>query len=130
MKEKEILEKYKTIAVIGCSTNPEKPAHYVPKYLKEHGYKIIPVNPFADEILGEKAYPSLLDVPEEVEVVEVFRPADETPGIVRQAIEKGAKAVWLQEGIVNEEASNLARDAGIEFVMDRCMMVEHRKHFK
>jgi hypothetical protein len=130
MKEKEILEKYNIVAVVGCSTNPEKPAHYVPKYLKEHGYRIIPVNPFAEEILGERAYPSLLDVPGEVEIVEVFRPADEAPEIVNQAVEKGAKAVWLQEGIVSEEAAELARNAGIEFVMDRCMMLEHKKYFK
>jgi hypothetical protein len=130
MKEKEILEKYKTIAVVGCSTNPEKPAHYVPKYLKDHGYKIIPVNPFAEEILGEKVYPSLTEVPGKVDVVEVFRPSQETPGVVEQAIKKGAKAVWLQEGIVNDEAAELARGAGIEFVMDRCMMKEHEKYFR
>jgi hypothetical protein len=130
MKEKEILEKYKTIAVVGCSTNPEKPAHYVPKYLKDHGYKIIPVNPFAEEILGEKVYPSLTEVPGKVDVVEVFRPSQETPGVVEQAIKKGAKAVWLQEGIVSDEAAELARGAGIEFVMDRCMMKEHEKYFR
>jgi hypothetical protein len=130
MKEKEILEKYNIVAVVGCSTTPEKPAHYVPKYLKEQGYKIIPVNPFAEEILGERAYPSLLDVPGEVEIVEVFRPADEAPEIVKQAVKKGAKAIWLQEGIVSKEAAELARNAGIEFVMDRCMMLEHKKYFK
>jgi hypothetical protein len=130
MIEKEILEKYRTIAVVGCSRDPNKPAHYVPRYLKEHGYRIIPINPFAEEVLGEKAYPSLLDVPGDIEVVEVFRPNKEAQEIVKMAVEKGAKAVWLQEGIVSLEASRMAREAGIKFVMDKCMMKEHMRYFK
>jgi predicted CoA-binding protein len=124
MSTEEILS-YKTIAVVGCSTNPEKPAHYVPKYLKEQGYGIIPINPFADEILGEKVCKSLGEVSDEIDVVLVFRPQEETPEIVRHAIDAGAKAVWLQEGIKNDEAAGLAEDAGLDFVMDRCMLKVH-----
>jgi hypothetical protein len=122
----EIL-KYKTIAVVGCSTDPKKPAHYIPKYLMEQGYKIIPVNPFAKEILGEKVHPSLLDIPDEVDVVLAFRPSTEAPTIVAHAIKKGARAVWLQEGIVSHRAEKMAKEAGIGFVMDKCMMKEHKK---
>lgn len=124
MSEKEIL-KYKTIAVVGCSTNPEKPPHYIPKYLKEQGYKIMPINPSADEILGEKAYPSLAEVPDEIDVVLIYRPGEETPEIVKHAIEKGAKAVWMPEGIKNEEAAKLAKDAGLLVVMDKCIKCTH-----
>ena len=129
MSEAELLN-YKTIAVVGCSTNPEKPSHYVPKYLKEQGYRIIPVNPFADEILGEKVFKSLDEVPGEIVVVLVFRPQEETPGIVKHATDAGAKAVWLQEGITNDEAAGLAKDAGIGFVMDRCMLKVHKGESK
>ncbi len=124
MTAEEIL-KYRTIAVVGCSTNPEKPAQYIPKYLKEQGYRIIPINPFAEEILGEKAYPSLDEVPGEIDVVQIFRPGEETPEIVKHAIEKGAKAVWMQTGIKNEEAAKIARDAGLLVVMDKCMLETH-----
>jgi len=124
VSEKEIL-KYKTIAVVGCSTNPEKPPHYIPKYLKEQGYKIMPINPNADEILGEKAYPSLAEVPDEIGIVLIYRPVEETPLIVRHAIEKGAKAVWMPEGIKNEEAAGLAKDAGLLVVMDKCIKCTH-----
>jgi predicted CoA-binding protein len=126
MVEKEILEKYKTIAVVGCSTNPEKPANYVPGYLKEQGYRIIPVNPFADEILGERVYKSLEEVPDEIDTVLVFRPGKEAPDVVKKAVEVGARAVWLQEGIKSDEAAALAEDAGILFVMDRCMLKVHK----
>jgi predicted CoA-binding protein len=125
MAEEEILN-YKTVAVVGCSTNPEKPAQYVPKYLMEHGYKIIPINPFADEILGEKVYKSLTEVPDEIDTVLVFRPSEEATEIVKHAIEKGAKAVWMQEGIKNEEAAELARNANLLVVMDRCMLKVHK----
>ena len=124
MSEKEILN-YKTIAVVGCSTNPEKPPHYIPKYLKEQGYKIIPINPSADEILGERAYPSLAEVPDEIDIVLIYRPGEETPEIVKHAIEKGAKAVWMPEGIKNEEAGEIARDAGLPIVMDKCIKCTH-----
>jgi hypothetical protein len=129
MAMKEILERYKSIAVVGCSTNPEKPAHYVPKYLQEKGYKIIPVNPFANEILGEKAYPSLLEVKDGFEIVQIFRPSEETPEIARQAVKKGAKVIWMQEGIKSEEAAKLARKAGLEVIMDKCMLKEHKRLF-
>lgn len=126
---KEILERYKSIAVVGCSTNPEKPAHYVPKYLQEKGYKIIPVNPFANDILGEKAYPSLIEVKDRFEIVEIFRPSEETPEIARQAVKKGAKVIWMQEGIKSEEAAKLAKKAGLEVIMDKCMLKEHKRLF-
>jgi predicted CoA-binding protein len=125
MAEEEILN-YKTVAVVGCSTNPEKPAQYVPKYLMEQGYRIIPINPFADEILGEKVYKSLTEVPDEIDTVLVFRPSEEATEIVKHTIEKGAKAVWMQEGIKNEEAAELARNANLLVVMDRCMLKVHK----
>lgn len=125
MSEEEILN-YKTIAVVGCSTNPEKPANYVPKYLQDQGYRIIPVNPFADEILGKKVYKSLAEVPDEIDTVLVFRPSDETPEVVKKAVEVGAKAVWLQEGIKSDEAADIAKSAGLLFVMDRCMLKVHQ----
>lgn len=130
MMELKILEKYKTVAVVGCSTNPEKPSHYVPKYLKEQGYRIIPINPFADEILDEKVFKSVEEVPEEIDVVLVFRPGEETPEIVEEAIDAGAKAVWLQEGIKNDEAAGIAKDAGLDFVMDKCMLKVHEEESK
>lgn len=127
MEAEEILKTYRTIAVVGCSRDGGKPSHYVPAYLKQHGYRIIPVNPFADDILGEKAYKSLSDVPVPFDIVEVFRPSDEALGIVKQAVEKSAKAVWLQEGISSEDAKKYAEKNKLAFVQDRCMMVEHRK---
>jgi predicted CoA-binding protein len=129
---KSILEKYKTIAVVGLSTNPAKDSHRVAKYLKSKGYRIIPVNPFAEVVLGEKCYKSLLDVPEPIEVVDIFRPAKDVPPIVDQAIELKKKLgnpriIWMQLGIVNEEAAELARNANLTVVMDKCMMVEHKR---
>ena len=119
-----------TIAVVGCSTSAGKPAHDVPKYLQDHGYRVIPINPFADEILGEKAYDSLDDVDEEIDLVDVFRPSEETPGVVENVIARheargDAGAVWLQLGIASDEAAELAAEAGLEFVQDRCIKVEH-----
>jgi hypothetical protein len=129
---KSILEKYKTIAVVGLSTNHAKYSHKVAKYLKTKGYRIIPVNPSADVILGEKCYKSLLDVPETVEIVDIFRPAEDVPAIVDQAIELKQKlgnprVIWMQLGIVNEEAAKRATDAGLTVVMDKCMMKEHKR---
>ncbi|MEX2721398.1 MAG: CoA-binding protein [Candidatus Wukongarchaeota archaeon] len=121
-----ILENLRVIAVVGMSRSSYKPSHGVPKYLKEHGYRIIPVNPNTEEILGEKCYPDLLSVPEKVEVVEVFRPSEEAPGIVDQAIKKKVKVVWLQLGIINDEAGEKARKAGIIFIQNRCMMIEYQ----
>ena len=129
---KSILEKYKTIAVVGLSKNHAKDSHRVAKYLKTKGYRIIPINPFADVILGEKCYKSLLDVPETIEIVDIFRPAKDVPPIIDQAIELKKKLgnpriIWMQLGIVNEEAAKRARDASLTVVMDKCMMVEHKR---
>lgn len=119
--------KMKKIAVVGLSKDPGKPSHYVPKYMKEQGYRIIPVNPTAEEILGEKCYKSLSEVGESIDVVNIFRPSNEVMPIVREAIAKKAGAIWMQEGIKNEEAAGEARKHGLLVVMDRCIMKEHRK---
>lgn len=115
------------VAVIGMSKNSSKAAHYVPRYLSENGYDIIPVNPSADEILGKKCYESVTDVSEDVEIVEVFRPSEEVLPFVQEAIEKKPKVIWLQEGIHNSEAEELARNAGIDVVFNRCMLAEHQR---
>jgi len=126
---REILE-YDTIAVVGCSATPGKDAHEIPKYLREHGYTVIPVNPYADEIFGMEPYDSLSDVDEEIDVVDVFRPSDEVPGIVDEAIERDdVNAVWLQLGIRDDHAAERAMDAGLRVVQDKCMKVEHRRLF-
>lgn len=122
----KILEQSKVIAVVGLSPKPHRDSHEVAKYLQEQGYRVVPVNPRADTILGEKAYPDLASIPEQVDVVDIFRKAEDVPPIVDQAIDIGAKAVWMQLGIVNEEAALKARTAGLGVVMDRCMLVEHR----
>lgn len=127
---KEILTRYRTIAVVGLSPDSGKPSHEVALYLKRAGYRIIPVNPAVDEVFGEKSYPTLADVPEEVEIVDVFRRSEFVPEIVEQAIAKGAKVVWMQEGVVHEQAARRAREAGLEVVMDRCMLKEHVKAVK
>jgi hypothetical protein len=124
----------KTIAVVGLSRDPAKPSYDVASYLQSHGYRIVPINPTIDEALGEKAYKSLLDLPEElkrqIDVVDIFRPPDDVPPIVEQAIELHRNyghptAVWMQLGIVNEDAARKARGAGLDVVMDRCMKIEH-----
>jgi predicted CoA-binding protein len=125
--EEDVLRDYRTVAVVGLSSNEERPSNSVAAYLKEHGYRIIPVNPGESEVLGEKSYPDLRSVPEPVEVVQVFRRPEDVPEIVEQAIEIGAKVVWMQEGVVNEEAARRAREAGLTVVMDRCMRTEHRR---
>jgi len=117
----------KTIAVVGASPDPAKRAHVVPAYLQEQGYRIIPVNPNRDEVLGEKAYPTLLDIPEPVDLVEVFRPAEEAAGIAKDAVAIGADVLWLQVGIVSDEAAETAGEAGLAVVMDHCMGVMHAK---
>lgn len=125
--ERDILTRYKTIAVVGLSANPERPSYRVARYLKEQGYRIIPVNPRETEVLGEKSYPDLCSVPEVVEVVQVFRPAKAVPRVVAEALYAGAKAIWMQEGIVHQAAAARARRAGMAVVMDRCMMKEHKR---
>lgn len=124
---RKVMDRYKTVAVVGLSSNPEKPSHFVPKYLKEHGYTVIPVNPMAKgEILGQKVYAGLKEVPHKVEVVEIFRPPKDVPPIVEDAIAIGAKVVWMQEGIVNNAAAERAKAAGLTVIMDKCMMKVHR----
>jgi predicted CoA-binding protein len=120
----DVLERYSTVAVVGMSTDPDKAAHGVPLALRAHGFRIVPVRPGRDEVAGEKAYASLADIPEPVEIVEVFRPAEEAPGIAREAVEIGAKAVWLQLGLHSDEAREIAESAGLDYVENRCMGVE------
>ncbi|MFB6235767.1 MAG: CoA-binding protein [Halopenitus sp.] len=125
-----------TVAVVGCSRNPGKAAHQIPAYLQREGYRIVPVNPFADEVLGEPASDSLTDLPRdlEIDVVDVFRPSDEVPAVVDDALERRDEAgdvggLWLQQGIRNDQAAARAEAAGIAVVQDRCMKVEHRRLF-
>jgi predicted CoA-binding protein len=125
--ERDILARYKTIAVAGLSADPERPSHWVAHYLQEQGYRIIPVNPREREILGEKCYPDLCSVPEEIDVVDIFRASRAVPRVVAQAMYVSAKAVWMQEGVVHEAAAARARRAGMAVVMDRCMMKEHKR---
>jgi len=119
----------KNVAVIGMSKNQEKAAHYVPKYLSQNGYNIMPVNPTADEILDKKCYPSVEDIPEPIDIVDIFRPSDQVLPVVHQAIKKKPKVIWLQEGIHNAEAEELARKEGIKVVFNRCMLAEHQRLF-
>src|SRR5215471_17287726 len=116
----------RTIAVIGLSHIPEKPSHYVPAYMRQHGYRILPVNPAVDSVLGEKSYPTLSDLPVKPDIVNVFRLPKYIPAIVDDMIQLGLKDVWVQLGIINLEAAERAEQAGIRVVMDRCIMVEHR----
>jgi predicted CoA-binding protein len=122
-----ILTNAKTIATVGFSTNPDKPGYYVPEYLIQHGYRVIPVNPTTPEIMGLKAYPDLLSIPEPIDVVQIFRRAEDVPPIVEQAIQIRAKVVWMQEGIVNDDAAKKARAAGLMVVMDKCMKKMHQR---
>lgn len=124
---KDILANYKTIAVVGISEKPDRPSYHVAAYLQESGYKIIPVNPALENVLGLKAYPDLSSIPGNVEVVDIFRRSETVGPIVDEAIGIGAKAVWLQEGVINEEACNKAIRSGLKVVMDRCMLKEHSK---
>jgi predicted CoA-binding protein len=120
----------KNIAVVGMSKNEGKPAHFVPKYLIEHGYNVIPVNPTITEVLGRKSYPSIADIPDDVDVVDVFRRSEDVPPVVNDAInKKGIKVIWMQSGIYNEEAERKAKEKGIDVVFNRCMMVEHNRLF-
>jgi len=119
----------KNVAVIGMSKHQEKAAHFVPKYLSQNGYNIIPVNPTADEILDKKCYPSVEDIPEPIDIVDVFRPSDQVLPVVQQAIKMKPKVIWLQEGIHNAEAEELARQEGIKVVFNRCMLAEHQRLF-
>jgi len=125
--KQQILESSRVVAVVGVSPKPDRPSYKVASYLKQHGYKVIPVNPQVEEILGEVAYPDVVSIPESVDVVDIFRRAEEVPAIVEEAIKIGAKAVWMQEGVINEAAAAKAEAAGLLGVMDRCMKKEHRR---
>ncbi|HEX9665003.1 MAG TPA: CoA-binding protein [Thermodesulfobacteriota bacterium] len=124
-----ILKENHVIAVVGLSANWHRPSFFAAKYLQDHGYRIIPVNPTYEEILGEKCYPSLLDITEPVDVVQIFRKPEDVPPIVEQAVKIGAKVVWMQLGVINEKAAKIAEDAGLVVVMNRCMKIEHARLF-
>lgn len=124
---KDILDNYRTIAVVGISDKTDRPSYHVASYMKESGYEIIPVNPTVDSVLGQKAYPDLISIPKKVDVVDIFRRSETVGPIVDEAITIGAKAIWLQEGVINEEACMKASQAGLKVVMNRCMLKEHSR---
>jgi len=126
---RRILVDYKRVAMVGLSDDWSRPSNFAAKYLLDHGFEVIPVNPKYDEILGQKCYPDLRDIPAPVDVVDLFQRVERIPPFVDQAIEIGARVVWLQLGIVHEEAAQKARDAGLEVVMDRCMKIEYARLF-
>lgn len=123
----DILKEYRTIAVVGLSANPMRPSFGVSEYMQEAGYRILPVNPNEREVLGEKSYERLEDVPEKIDIVDIFRRTEEVAAVVESAIGVGAKVVWMQMGIENEEAAEKARSAGLVVVEDACLLIEHRK---
>lgn len=125
--ESEILSTCRTIVVVGASSNPAKPGHYISAYMQAQGYRIIPVNPAEREVLGERCYPDLQSVPEPVAFVNVFRRPEFCADVARAAVAVGAKAIWLQQGIASTEARQIAADGGLSYVEDRCVMVEHRR---
>jgi len=118
----------RTVAIVGLSPDPLRASYFIGYYLKRHGYKIVPVNPKEKEILGEKSYPSLKDIPFPVDVVDVFRRPDAVPAIAREAVAIGAKALWMQFNVISPEAAKIAEDGGLTVIMDRCMKVEHARH--
>lgn len=126
----EILKSCHIIAVVGLSSKPHRPSFGVSRYIQSAGYRIIPVNPNEKEVLGEKAYPRLEDVPVKVDIVNIFRRSEEVAPVVASAIAIGAKTVWMQEGVVHEEAGEVARKAGLNVVMDRCILKEHVRRFR
>lgn len=123
----QILQQYRRIAIVGVSSNPHRPIHFVAVYLAQHGYDITPVNPKETEILGRKCYASLRDVPPPLEIVDIFRDPSAIPGIVEEAIACGAKVIWMQLGLIHEAAARRAREAGLAVVMDRCIKMEHAR---
>ena len=127
MQEETILKNYRIIAMVGLSPDANRPSHKVAKYLINNGYKVIPVNPDAQEMLGIKSYSEISAIPEPIEIVDIFRRSEEVMPIVDQAIRVGAKVVWMQEGVINEEAASKAQDAGLLVVMDRCILKEHKR---
>jgi uncharacterized protein len=124
----EILDSAKTIAVVGLSSDESKPSYGVTEYMQRKGYRIIPVNPKETEVLGEKAYARLEDIPESIDIVNVFRRPLQTPEVAQSAVAVGAKALWLQLGIENDDARRIAEAGGLDVVMDRCILIEHRRH--
>lgn len=126
----DLLRQSKTIAVVGLSSNPMRPSHGVSAYMQSHGYQIIPVNPNIDECLGERSYPSLLDVPEKIDIVDIFRRSEFVEEVVDQAIQLKVPAIWMQEDVIHERAAEKARQAGIFVVMDRCILKEHRARLR
>jgi uncharacterized protein len=122
-----VFETAQVVAVVGASDNPDKASHGIPAYLQEQGYRIVPVNPGGGTVLGEEAVASLAEVDEDIDIVDVFRPSEETPEIAEQAVAAGAKVLWLQKGISNDDASEIAREAGLTVVMDACIMQAHRR---
>ncbi len=127
--KKTILEQVKVLAVVGLSRRESRPGYYVPAYMHAAGYRIIPVNPYLEEALGEKAYPDLVSIPEPVDMVVIFRRSEDVPPVVDDAIEIGAKVVWMQLGIINEEAATKARAAGLQVVMNSCIKIDHQRLF-
>jgi len=126
----DLLQRAKTIAVVGLSSNPLRPSHGVTAYMQSHGYRIIPVNPLIEESLGEKAYATLSDVPEKIDIVDIFRRSEFVEVIVDEAIRLKVPAIWMQEDVIHEKAAEKARQAGIFVVMDRCILKEHRARFR
>ncbi|NNC77713.1 MAG: CoA-binding protein [Woeseiaceae bacterium] len=126
---RRILKQSRTLAIVGLSANWYRPSFFAAKYMQEHGYRIIPVNPAYEEVLGEKCYPSLKEVPEEIDIVDCFRKSQDIEPIAKQAIEIGAKVLWMQLGVVNEKVATMAREAGLEVVQDRCVKIEHGRLF-
>ena len=126
----ELLKKSKTIAVVGLSNKRTRPSYSVSEYMQQQGYRIIPVNPLISEALGEKAYARLEDVPEHIDIVDIFRRSEYVPEIVESAVRLGAGAIWMQEGVIDEEAAQRARDAGLTAVVDRCILKEHGRYFR
>ena len=125
----DLLERYKTLAVVGLSSKPARPSHGVSQYMQEHGYRIVPVNPHETEVLGEKAFPTLDALPESPELVVIFRRPECVPEITESAIRRGAKVIWMQEGVIHEAAAERARQAGLTVIQDRCILKEHAKRF-
>lgn len=124
----QILKSSRTVAVVGISHKPERDSHMVARYLKEHGFKIIPVNPKYREVLGEPCYPDLASVPDHIDVVDIFRNVDAIPGIVDEAIAAGADTIWMQLGLVHNDSAQKAREAGLKVVMNKCIKVEHARN--
>jgi predicted CoA-binding protein len=124
----EVLRAARTVAIVGLSSNPLRASHFVGFYLQRHGYRIIPVNPREREVLGERSYPSLLDLPEPIDIVDVFRTPDAVPGIARESVQIGAKVLWLQFNVISAEGIAIAEEGGMTAIADRCMKVEHARH--